>query len=106
MGRGCWSCPLSLLGFDTGLGACRVQLWWVSGGRFPELGGEEEEGKQNEKEANCSGERAGPSLEALTGQAARSSPRPPNNPGILSCDPLSRCPLNGPLWRWPPRLPP
>lgn len=71
---------------------CGIKLWWVLAGRFSELGvgggWEEEEGRRNEKEASYSAEQAGPSLEALTGQAARSSPWPPNNPGILSCDPL------------------
>lgn len=69
--------------------------------------------KGSKMKGSCSVEQAGPGLQALTGQAAHSSPRqagrPPNNPWILSprlsLPPASRT-LNGPLWRWPPRLPP
>lgn len=99
------ACPLNST--DSGAAA---KLWRVSAGSLQEIKGREREkkkGKEMKRKQTAQWSEAGPlPSEALNGQAARQSQRPPSKPGFF---PRTSCPcrpLNGPPQRWPPRVPP
>lgn len=99
------ACPLNST--DSGAAA---KLWRASARgvcRRLKGGKGKKTGKEMKRKQTAQWSEAGPlPSEALNGQAARQSQRPPSKPRFFPRTSSPCRPLNGPPQRWPPRVPP